>query len=73
MSEDMGMEGKKMFLVWKPAEVWYVARVEAGSKEEALARASHPTFDYSEWELDWDTLSFTDADWDVYSDEEDDK
>ena len=73
MSEDLGMESKKMFLVWKPAEVWYRARVEAGSKEEALAKAGHPTFSVAEWELDMDSLSFVDADWDAYSDEEDDK
>ena len=73
MSEDKAMEGKKLFVVWQPAEVWYVARVVAGSKEEAIAKAKHPTFPSAEWELDLDTLSWIDAEWDAYSDEEDDK
>ena len=73
MSEDLGMENQKFFVVSQPAEIWFMARVEAGSEEEALAKAGHPSFPAKEWQVDWDSLAFVDGDWDVYSDEEDDK
>lgn len=73
MSEDLGMENQKRFVVYKPAELWYSVVVEAGSKEEALAKASHPSFDAWSFEPDWETFAWVDGDWDVYSDEEDDK
>jgi ribulose-5-phosphate 4-epimerase/fuculose-1-phosphate aldolase len=72
MSEDKAMENKKQFVVFKPAEVWFSVRVEAGSKEEALAMAEHPTSSRL-WEMDPETLFFVDGEWEVYSDEEDDK
>jgi hypothetical protein len=72
MSEDLGMENQKRFVVFEPYEVWYRTEVLAASKEEAIAKASHPSF-IGEWVLDLETQAPMDADWDAYSDEEDDK
>jgi hypothetical protein len=72
MSEDLGMENQKRFVVFEPYEIWYRTEVLASSKEEAIAKASHPSF-IGEWELDLETGSALDVAWEAYSDEEDDK
>lgn len=66
------MSEQKRFVVFEPYEIWYRTEVLAGSKEEALAKAKHPSF-IGEWELDLETGLALDAEWEVYSDEEDDK
>lgn len=66
------MMSKKRFVVFEPYEVWYRVEVLADTKEEALAKAKHPTF-FGEWEMDLDTQTPLDKGWEVYSDEEDDK
>ena len=71
LSEEMVMS-KKRFVVFEPYEVWYRVEVLADTKEEAIAKAKHPSF-IGEWSLDLDTQAPMDAEWDAYSDEEDDK
>lgn len=58
-------EVKKTFYVWQPAEVWYRATVEAGSAEEAISKAKHPSFDGALFELDMDTMNWVDQPWDA--------
>lgn len=58
--------GKKVWVVSKPAEVWFSAEVEAESMEEAIAKAGHPTFDWKNWEMDMDSLLFVDGDWEAF-------
>jgi hypothetical protein len=62
----MAMESKKSFVVFQRAEGWYRTEIEAGSKEEALARAQHASYS-GEWELDLDSMVGAD-DWDVEAD-----
>ena len=57
---------KKVWVVSKPAEVWFSAEVEAESAEEAIARAGHPTFDGHKWVMDLDSLFFVDGDWEAF-------
>lgn len=57
--------GKKMFAVFRPAEVWYRVDVVAGSEEEALAMAMHPVYQDAGWDLDVTTVAMVDGDWDV--------
>lgn len=61
---------KETYYVWRPAEVWYRCEVDASSAEEAVSITHHPSFDDAEWDLDFDTMNWTDFPYDVQLKEE---
>jgi hypothetical protein len=56
---------KKMFAVFRPAEIWYRLDVWAESAEEAEAMTKHPVYQDANWALDDTTVVMVDGDWDV--------
>lgn len=59
---------KKIYTVSRPAVVWFDCEVEAGSEDEALTVARHPSF--KDWVPDYSGVRWDDGAWSVMLSEE---